>query len=113
MSDEQRMTTLSPLFQPPNFQAANQGPLRANKAKEILWHAHARYIQAGVPKDILAAMEPHVKEAARGYYDRHVKGSQDATPEVSLGHIATLGAFGGAPEAIGENLQRLLAKHGL
>jgi len=87
--------------------------MRANKAKEILWHAHARYIQAGVPKDILAAMEPHIKQAARGYYDRHVKGSQDANPEQSVAHIATLGTFGGAPEVIGENLQRLLDKHGL
>jgi hypothetical protein len=87
--------------------------MRANKAKEILWHAHARYIQAGVPKDILAAMEPHIKEAARGYLDRHVKGSQDATPEQSIGHIATLGAFAGAPEIIAENLKRLLLKHGL
>jgi hypothetical protein len=112
MSDEQRMTTLSPFFQPPNFHDVNQGSLRANKAKEIIWHAQARYIQAGVPKDILSAMEPHIKEAVAGYTDRHVKGSQDATPEVSLGHIATLGAFGGAPH-IGENLQRLLAKHGL
>jgi len=87
--------------------------MRANKAKEILWHAHARYIQAGVPKDVLAAMEPHIKEAARGYLDRHVNGSQEATPEQSVGHMTTLGMFGGAPEAIGENLKRLLLKHGL
>jgi len=113
MSNRDPNSTLSPLFQSPNFHDVNAGSLRANKAKEILWHAHARYIQAGVPKDILAAMEPHVREAARGYHDRHVLGSQTADPETSLAHIATLGTFGGAPEIIGENLQRLLGKHGL
>lgn len=112
MSNRDPNSTLSPFFQPANFNDVNQGSLRANKAKEILWHAQARYIQAGVPKDIISAMEPHIRAAVSGYQDRHIRGSQEATPEVSLGHIATLGAFGGAPH-IGENLQRLLAKHGL
>jgi len=112
MSNRNPNSTLSPLFQPPNFHDVNAGSLRANKAKELIWHTHAKYMAAGVPKDILTAMEPHIKQAVRGYHDRHVKGFQDADPETSIAHIAVLGAFGGH-EGLGENLKRLLAKHGL
>jgi hypothetical protein len=112
MSNRDPNSTLSPLFQPPNFNNANAGSLRANKAKELIWQSHAKFIAAGVPKDILTAMEPHIKQAVRGYQARHALGSKTADPETSIAHIATLGAFGGH-EGIGENLKRLLAKHGL
>lgn len=74
--------------------------------------AQAKYHATGLPTDILRAMEPHIKDAIKGYSDKHVKGVPEANPEQSVAHISALGAFGGA-DWIGDNLQRLLDKHGL
>jgi hypothetical protein len=95
-----------------DFQPFIDASLRANKARELILEAQAKYHATGLPTDVLTAMEPHIKAAIQGYKAKHVMGSPEANPEQSVAHIATLGAFGGA-DWIGDNLQRLLDKHGL
>jgi len=95
-----------------DFQPFIDASLRANKAREFIVEAQAKYHAVGLPHDILRAMEPHIQDAIKGYVDKHVKGVPGADPEQSVAHIAVLGAFGGA-DWIGDNLKRLLDKHGL
>jgi len=95
-----------------DFQPFIDASLRANKAREFIVEAQAKYHAVGLPHDILTAMEPHIKAAIQGYTYKHVRGSKEANPEQSVAHIAALGAFGGA-DWIGDNLKRLLDKHGL